>query len=261
MKTSLVVTTYNSPEFLALCLRSVMNQRMMPDEIIIADDGSGEETRMLIEDFAAQSFVPVLHAWQPDEGFRAGAARNRAIEMSTGDYIIQIDGDMILHPSFVLDHVRNARRGCFVCGSRVLLSPELTAEVIRNRRIEIKPGEPGVKSGLNGRRIPWLTPFFRFYKASDGSYARSCNMAVWRDDLYRVNGYNEDITGWGREDSELSWRLINAGVKKRFLKFGAIQYHLFHNERSRDNDPANLNLMAQTRDLCITRIANGLVKE
>lgn len=261
MTTSLLITTYNAPRMLELCLRSVMNQRMLPDEIVIADDGSGEETRRLIEEFSFESFVPLRHAWQPDEGFRAGAARNRAIAAATGDYIIQIDGDMILHPGFVLDHVRNARGGEFVCGSRVLLSPELTDELLRSGRIEIKPGEKGVKGSLNGRRIPWLTPLMRRYKSSDGSYVRSCNMAVWREDLLRVNGYNEDITGWGREDSELSWRLINAGVKKRFLKFGAVQYHLYHPERSRESDPRNIRLMEETRTSGISRIPNGIVKD
>lgn len=245
---------------LELSLRSVMNQRMLPDEIVIADDGSGEETRRLIEEFACESFVPVKHAWQPDEGFRAGAARNRAIAMAQGDYIIQIDGDMILHPAFVLDHVRNAREGEFVCGSRVLLSPELTDEILRTGRIEIKPTEEGVKGGLNGRRIPWLTPLMRRYKSGDGSYVRSCNMAVWRSDLLKVNGYNEDITGWGREDSELSWRLINSGIRKRFLKFGAIQYHLYHIERSRASDPRNIRLMETTRLQHLTHIPNGIVK-
>lgn len=261
MKTSLIVTTYNSPRYLELSIRSIFNQRKLPDEILVADDGSGEETQMLVERLAEESFVPLRHIWQPDEGFRAGAVRNRAIEAATGDYIIQIDGDMILHPSFVLDHVRRARKGTFVCGSRVLVGEKLTADILNRRRVELSASERGMEHGSNGRRIPWLTPLFSRYKASDGTYARSCNMACWRSDLMAVNGYNEDISGWGREDSELSCRLINAGVKKRFLKFGAIQFHLHHPENSKERDPRNIALLEQTRAQKLTRIPNGIVKE
>ncbi|MDE5940978.1 MAG: glycosyltransferase family 2 protein [Muribaculaceae bacterium] len=257
---SLIVTTYNSPRFLELSMRSVFNQRMLPDEILVADDGSGEETRMLVEELAVESFVPVRHIWQPDEGFRAGAIRNRAIEAAKGEYIIQIDGDMILHPAFVKDHIAMAKRGTFVCGSRVMLDRNLTETILNTGRIDLKPGEEGIKSPINGRRMKLLTPFFARYKASDGTYARSCNMACWRDDLMLVNGYNEDIRGWGREDSELSWRLINAGVKKRFLKFGAIQYHLDHKENSKDLDPRNIELMERTRREKLTWAKNGIIK-
>ena len=86
-------------------------------------------------------------------------------------------------------------------------------------------------------------------------------MAFWRDDLLRVNGYNEDIKGWGREDSELSWRLINAGVKKRFLKFGGVQFHLFHKENSKDCDPRNIELMERTRNEKIKWVPNGIRKD
>lgn len=260
-RVSLLVTTYNSPRYLELSIRSIFNQRRLPDEILVADDGSGEETRLLVEELAAESFVPLRHIWHPDKGFRAGAIRNKAIEAANGDYIIQIDGDIILHPSFVGDHMRMAKRGRFVCGSRVIIDEQLTGEILRTGRIELKPGEPGLKSSLNGRRLPFLTPFFKRYKASDGTYVRSCNMACWREDLLKVNGYNEDITGWVREDSELSWRLINAGVKKRFLKFGGIEYHLHHNENAKDRDTRNIELMEHTRTARLTWAKNGIFKE
>lgn len=260
MTTSLLVTTYNSPRYLELSIRSIFNQRRLPDEILVADDGSGEETRELVEELAAESFVPIYHIWQPDQGFRAGAIRNKAIAAAKGDYIIQIDGDIILDPAFVIDHLRFAKKGTFVCGSRVLIDEALTSELMHSGRIELKHGEKGMKSSFNGRRLPLLTPFFTHYKSGDPVYARSCNMACWRNDLLMVNGYNEDISGWGREDSELSCRLVNAGVKKRFLKFGAIQYHLFHKENSKELDPRNIELMEHTRSECLKWIPNGISK-
>lgn len=255
---SLIVTTYNSPRYLELSVRSALRQSSLPDEIIVADDGSGDETRLLVERLAAGAPVPVRHVWQADEGFRAAAIRNKAIVAATGDYILMIDGDIILHPGFVADHRAFARRGTFVGGSRVRLDQTLTQELLRTGRIDISPAEKGTHGFLNGVRAPWLSPLMASYKAHDGTYVRSCNMACWRDDLLRVNGFNEAITGWGREDSELSWRLINAGVKKRFLKFGAVQYHLYHKENSKDHDARNVELMKRTRDEKLTWAADGI---
>lgn len=246
MKVSLIIATYNNPAYLYLTLKSVMNQRRLPDEIIIADDGSGEETRSLIEELAAESFVPLRHVWHPDEGFRLGAIRNKAIEAAEGEYIIQIDGDIILHPDFVRDHVAMAKRGWFHSGSRVMLSPATTARMVEGKLVELPPDAPERKHG-KGRRVPALMHLMRRYRKGNGGYVRGCNMAFWRDDLIRVNGYNEDISGWGREDSELSYRLINSGLNKGFVKFGAVEYHLDHPEYSRENDPRNIALMEQAR--------------
>lgn len=259
-RVSLIVTTYNSPRYLELSMRSIFNQRMLPDEILVADDGSGEETRLLIEELTAESFVPVRHIWHPDKGFRLSEIRNKAIEAAKGDYIIQIDGDIILHPAFILDHMRISKRGSFITGSRVLLDKDTTNEIMQTGCIDI-PAVCKTKIGLNGRRLPLLTPLMISYKKNLGGYVRGCNMAFWRDDLLKVNGYNEDISGWGREDSELSWRLINAGVKKRFLKFGGIEYHLHHKENSKDQDTRNIELMERTRKERLTWAKNGIVKE
>src|SRR5690606_36112774 len=101
--------TYNWPEALECCLLSVLKQKMLPGEVIIADDGSGEPTRQLINRFRQLCPVPLLHVWQPDEGFRLGKIRNKAIAAASGDYIIQTDGDIILHPLFIKDHMAASR--------------------------------------------------------------------------------------------------------------------------------------------------------
>lgn len=251
---ALLITTYNAPDFIDLCLTSVASQSVMPDEILIADDGSGEATAEVVRRHASRLAVKVKHIWQEDEGFRAGAIRNKAIAASESDYIIQIDGDILLHPEFIADHIRFARRGAFVIGSRKLLSPEQTTGIIASRDLQ------GLFRSSPLRAYP-LTLLCAGMRASDGTYARSCNMAVWRNDLMAVNGYNEDISGWGREDSELSWRLMNYGLKKRSLKFGAIEFHLYHNECSRELDPRNYAIMERARTSGITRIPNGIVKD
>src|SRR5438309_2028957 len=121
---SLIISTYNWPSALQLCLQSVLQQSVLPAEIIIADDGSTEETKTLIDHMATQCPVPLLHVWQPDEGFQLSKIRNRAIAKAAMPYIIQIDGDLLLHQHFIKDHFHIQEPGYFVSGSRVLLSPE-----------------------------------------------------------------------------------------------------------------------------------------
>ena len=128
---SLCIATYNWPEALQVCFRSVLHQIIQPDEILIADDGSKPETQQAIEAFQKRSAVPVHHVWQPDEGFQLAKIRNKAFSLAKGEYILQIDGDLLLHPAFIRDHLEWARRGTFVCGTRALLSPGLSRQIGR----------------------------------------------------------------------------------------------------------------------------------
>lgn len=243
---SLIIATYNWPQALDLCLRSVLRQTVLPQEIIIADDGSREETRTLIEAFTAQCPIPVIHVWQPDEGFQLARIRNRAIVQAKYPYILQIDGDLILHSHFVEDHLHLQEPGYFVSGSRVLLSPETSKALLRNRSLDINKHHQGSKNFFNKLRNRSLSYLMaKRYKTGGKNkyYVKGCNMAFWRSDLLEVNGYNEAFTGWGREDSELAIRLINAGVKKKFLKMGGITYHLYHKEASKENEATNTDFM------------------
>ena len=126
MKVTLLIITYNWPEALRMVLESAMHQSKMPDEIVIGDDGSTAETKLLIESYAKSSPVPVVHVWQEDKGFRRTVILNKAIAKATGDYIIQVDGDVILDSHFVADHLEVAQKGCFVCGSRVRLEASVS---------------------------------------------------------------------------------------------------------------------------------------
>ncbi len=119
MKTSLIVTTYNWPEALELSLLSALNQKVLPGEIIVADDGSTDETRVLVEKIAVFSPVPIIYSWQEDKGFRAARSRNKAIAKSSGEYIILIDGDMVLEKRFIRDHLECAKPGHFIQGNAI----------------------------------------------------------------------------------------------------------------------------------------------
>lgn len=243
---SLIIATYNWPQALHLCLESVLRQTILPDEIIIADDGSTEGTQRLVEAFKAKSPVPVLHVWQPDEGFQLARIRNKAIARAAHPYIIQIDGDLILHSHFVEDHLCLQERSYFVTGSRVLMNEATTASLLAHQSVDVYNHYRGSKNFLNRFRNALLRNFLsKRYKINGHNrfYTKGCNMAFWRADLLQINGYNEAFTGWGLEDSELAIRLINSGLRKKFLKMGGITYHLHHPPVSREGAGRNRLLM------------------
>lgn len=258
MTTSLIIATYNWPEALELSLLSALNQSLLPDEIIVADDGSTEETKSMVDKYKALSKVPLLHVWHEDEGFRLAKIRNRAIAACSGDYVIQVDGDIIMHPDFVKDHVDFARKGSYVSGSRVNMNEELSKRLQREKTTKVNVFMKGTSNFLNGLHLPFLSRFQEDYRKEDLYYVRGCNMAFWRDDLVTVNGYNEELQGWGREDNEISCRLNNIGDVRRIAKFRAIEFHQYHPECSRNSLSKNDDLLHRTIEEKLTRCEKGL---
>ena len=215
MLVSLLISTYNWKEALSLCLYSAFVQTVKPAEILIADDGSREDTRQLIDEMRANTDIPIVHVWHEDKGFRLSAIRNRSIEKAKGDYIIQIDGDIILDRHFIADHLELAEKGYFVCGSRVLLGKMSTTRLLKG--IEKYPAllKQNLRFVLNAFRSRILRRYLsNRYAKHTMLRIRGCNMAFWKEDLFRVNGYNESLEMWGQEDVEISYRLIHAGIQK-----------------------------------------------
>lgn len=244
MKVSLLIATYNWPEALALCLKSVARQQVPPFEVVIADDGSGEPTRRVIEEFSRTLPCPVKHIWHEDDGFRLTIIRNKAIAACEGDYIVQIDGDVILHRNFIRDHAAFAEKNAFVTGSRAMIDERLAQKMLRNGNPQVAWYTRGVKHWLNALYLPaWMS----VYKHRRDDHIRGCNMAFWRDDLLRVNGYNEDLLQWGHEDGELAFRLHFAGVRKKALKMGGNVYHLYHPESDRGNEQRHLDELERVK--------------
>ena len=232
MLLTLVITTYNWPESLELVLKSIENQTVLPGEVVIADDGSSFETQELITGFQQDSELNIIHSWQEDMGFRAAKSRNKAILKSTGDYIILIDGDMILHPEFIQDHIDNAVPGYFAQGSRVLLSQDISKTVIDKQRLKFSFFSNGLKNRKNAIHSKLLSIIFS-NKTNYLRGIRSCNMAFYRQDFLNITGFNNEFEGWGREDSEFAVRLQNSGIKRRNIRFNAIQFHLWHNKNTK----------------------------
>src|SRR5690606_5625206 len=259
-------------------LDSIAGQTRLPDEVIVADDGSGPDTAALLKARAARFPTASRHVWQEDQGFRAGRARNLAIAASRGDYLLLIDGDMVLHPEFVADHLRFATPGRFVQGSRVLTDPRVRDDIltdpgrlptpwqagIRRRRNTLRlpalarrlfdrpprprvaphprrpdalptgpgrlptPGQAGIRRRRNTLRLPALARRLFDRPPRPPRAIKTCNQGWWRADLLRLNGFDERMHGWGREDVELAWRAHHAGIACRHLRFAALAWHLHH---------------------------------
>ena len=258
---SLIISTYNWPQALELCLMSVLNQTHLPNEIIISDDGSTKETKNLIDSFRSKTKIPIQHIWHEDNGFQLAKIRNKSIAASMYDYIIQIDADIILHPCFIEDHLVITAEGFFITGSRTLLSQELSKVVLSNKIVKFGSYIKGSKNFLNGLRNATLRNYFSTrYKISGKNKfdVKGCNMSFWKNDLIAVNGYDEQYSGWGREDSDLAIRLINMGVKKKYLKMGGIEYHIYHREVDRSNLEENTLKMNNSIAQNIKWAENGL---
>jgi glycosyltransferase involved in cell wall biosynthesis len=257
MQISLIITTYNWKEALELSLKSALAQVVLPLEVIVADDGSGQDTAEVIRDLAATAPVPVVHSWQEDKGFRLSASRNKAIARARGDYIILIDGDILLEEHFVHDHARVAQPGYFVQGTRVLLNKKLSSEVLLKKQLLASFCTRGVENKKNCLRSDLLANLFSF-KSRRLHGIRTCNFAFWRRDAIAVNGFNEDFVGWGREDSEFTARLINHGLMRRNIKFNALTYHLYHPMSDRIHLEENNRLLQQTIELQRHRCERGI---
>jgi glycosyltransferase involved in cell wall biosynthesis len=257
MHVSLIITTYNRVDALSLVLNSVENQTVLPKEVIIADDGSTKETQKMIHDFQAVSHLNLTHSWQKDEGFRAAKSRNKAIAKSKDDYIILIDGDMVLHPKFIEDHISHAESGYFVQGTRVLLTQSTTQDAL----VEMKTNFSFLSSGIQNRKNAIHSNFLSRLFSKKKNYLRgikTCNMAFFKQDCININGFNNDFEGWGREDSEFVVRLLNSGIHRKNLRFNAIQFHLWHNENTRASLQQNDTLLQNAIDDNVKWWDNGV---
>jgi glycosyltransferase involved in cell wall biosynthesis len=240
MRITVVITTYNRADALTAVLQGYLAQEDAGFDVVVADDGSTDETRRAVAEYAARAPFPLRHVWQEDLGFRAAAIRNRALAATTADYIVFTDGDCVPPPSFVSRHRALAEPGYFVAGNRVLLSERFTKSVLQER-VPIHRWRHGrwLAAWLK-RDVNRLLPLFRL---PDGSFrkrsptrwegVKTCNLAAWRADLERINGFDESYSGWGLEDSDLAIRLTHAGVRHKSARFAAPVFHLWHEEWDR----------------------------
>jgi len=254
---SIIITTYNNPDYLRRVLEGYSAQTVHPDELIIADDGSGRDTAEVVRLFALRAPFTVRHAWQEDLGFRAAGIRNMAIKASGADYVIFSDGDCVPHRRFVEDHRRLMQPGWFVQGKRMLVG--------REESLNFNPAGPVglavkcIRGRLSGchhiARIPGFAPEKKGLRG-----IKTCNLAVFRTALMEVNGFNEDFKGWGREDAELAARLFAYGLRRKDPPFSAIVYHLWHEDNPRESLAENDRMLEETVRGGVHICANGIRK-
>jgi glycosyltransferase involved in cell wall biosynthesis len=262
---SVIVATYNREDALDAVLRGLSRQRDRGFEVLVADDGSGPATAEVIARWRARSALSLAHVRHDDCGFRLAEIRNRAILKSAGSLCIFLDGDCIPRPGFVAAHRRLAAPGWFVAGNRILLAQALTARILREH---LEPELWGSREWLRHRRhgevnrlLPLLAlplgPLRRLGPAAWRS-ARGTNLAIRREDLARVDGFDATFNGWGREDSDIMVRLIRAGVRRKDGRYATAVLHLWHPDFDRSRLPENERRLADVISGDRVRALRGL---
>jgi glycosyltransferase involved in cell wall biosynthesis len=244
---SILLATYNWPQALKLCLESLATQTDRSFEIIIADDGSTDSTKEVIEQFMASCPLSIKHLWQEDHGFRKTIILNRAIAAAQGDYLVFLDGDCIVQPDFVARHQALAQKGYLVTGSRVLLNEKLTQELINWPRWDFHRfsdrllGER-LSGGINKYwplKIKLGNGSWRDYKKFVWRRIKGCNMACWKADAEAIHGFDETMTGWGHEDADFVFRLQRHHIIRKSGSWATEVLHLFHKINDQSNAAEN----------------------
>lgn len=235
MKISVIFTTYNSPEWLEKVLWGWQQQSDHNFELVIADDGSGPETKALIDKFKDSSSFDIQHIWHQDNGFQKCRILNRALVAATGDYIVMTDGDCIPRKDFLYEHRKNATTGYFLSGGYFKLPMSISKSITQE---DVQTGrcfdanwlkQNGVKLGfraikLNAKPIVayLLNRLIPTRKTWNGH-----NASCFKEDALTVNGFDERMK-YGGLDAEFGGRLENAGLKIRRIRYNAVCLHLDH---------------------------------
>lgn len=267
---SVVVSTYNQPDWLEKVLLGYAAQAFRDFELIVADDGSREDTRERLDALRPRLPFALRHVWHPDDGFRKCVILNRAIEASRADYLVFSDGDCIPRGDFLAVHASRRRPGRFLSGGYVKL-PRATSHAI---------GADDIGAGRHCDPA-WLAAHGfgdfrqRLKLAARGAAATLLNVLTparaswnghnasgWKADIVAANGFDERMQ-YGGEDRELGERLENAGIRGLRVRYSAIVVHLDHDRGyvKPEMIARNRRIRAATRAARATRTAFGLVRE
>jgi len=247
MSLTVVVSTYEWPQALAVVLRALREQQGEPFEVVVADDGSGEQTARVVERWKAE--LDIVHVWQPNEGFQKARLLNRAVLTATGDHLVFLDGDCIPRTGFTRAMRQAALPGWFAASKRLHLVQGLTRRVIDGgcpvwrwsalewvvreplqlvRSPQRQVNRPGVLLPLRDRARPWK-PTHSDYRPPYNGYGYA--FGVSRRDFERVNGFDMRLRGWDGEDLDVAERLLAAGLRCGWPGPASSVLHLWHAPR------------------------------
>lgn len=269
MQLSVIITTYNSPAWLQKVMWGYATQTFKDFEMVIADDGSTEETRMLINNMSREVSYPVQHIWQPDEGFKKCAILNKAIVASKADYLVISDGDCIPRKDFLEVHASKRKKGYFLSGGYSKLPMDISKKIIKediisqncfNIRWLKENGMPSsfknnkfTAKGLKAGLLNFITPTKPTWNGH--------NSSAWKKDIYAVNGFNEQMH-YGALDREMGERLENKGIEGLQIRYSAICVHLDHSRsyKNKEDLAKNKAIWMKSRYEKLTWIEDGIIK-
>lgn len=264
-KIGVVISTYNNPAWLEKTLWGYLFQSRMADEIIIADDGSRDDTRELIDSF--RNRLPIKHVWHEDKGFEKSRILNKALLAAESEYLIFTDQDCVPRRDFIAVHEANAEQGHFLSGGYYKLnmdvSKALTLEDIETGRAFSIPWlkQMGQKINFKATKLVnhrWFTNMMN-HITPRGATWNGCNASGWLKDMITINGYNEEMH-YGGQDREFGERLFNLGIKSKQICYSAIVLHLDHKRpyKTKETMEKNIAIRRNTRKTGIIETPNGI---
>lgn len=267
MRTSIIICFYERLQHLKCCLDSIKNQSEYFDEVVIADDGSGESCVQELKRMITQYNFSIIHVSQNKRGFRPAAARNNGIRHASGDYLIFLDCDFVVLPGNIRSHLKASKLGRFLASTYVYLNEEQTntifKEGVSDKLLEKLFRSIPEKTILKEhRRFVRHRIFFRLGLASARKQRLSSHFSIFREDLEHVNGYDENFVGWGGEDEDLAIRLAMSGLEGKSIIPEARSFHLFHPKEIGDKhwkDGVNVGYLNRKNIPFFCK--NGLVKK
>jgi len=247
MKISVIVATYNRPDALNVVLQSLECQTDNDFEIIVADDGSDNETKSLVEIHIQKTKNLIKHVWHEDLGFRLSKIRNLAMQSATGSYLIFLDGDCAVQPDFIESHRRLSEKCFIVTGSRILLEKEITEKICKDRSFNFSEFKRKSFEYLIKKQINKFLPLFiklpdhplRKYKKFQWRRIKGCNLGCWKSDAIDINGFDEVLVGWGHEDADFVFRMYQNGINRKSGAWGTEVLHLWHKMANKENADKN----------------------
>ena len=268
-KISIIVSTYNSEEWLKKVLWGFNCQIFKDFEVVVADDGSGPKTKELLETMSKEVFYNIVHVWQEDEGFQKSRILNKAVVACRADYIIMTDGDCIPREDFVEVHYINKEEGYFISGGYYML-PMNISKLITLKDIEQQNcfnihwlKEQGVPKTFKNNKLTasgFISKLLNTFTPTNASW-NGHNSSGWKKDIVNVNGFDERMQ-YGGQDRELGERLFNFGIKSKQLRYSAVCVHLDHKRgyKTPESIAKNQSIRKETRNQKLVWSHYGITK-